>query len=190
MIIIDNAADPAWVAADILSQAEHLDSTTYVVSVPGMILDRVETHIHALIADTLTDAGLRAAVRDRLTLIHVNSYAEAAYVANAVGPEHLQIVTEQNDELLGMIRNAGAVFLGRYSPVPLGDFVAGPSHVLPTGGVSAFMSGLSTEVFRKRMGVIDYGAEAFARVCGSVAAFGRAEELPAHAYTATVRMAD
>jgi histidinol dehydrogenase len=187
LVIIDNAADPAWVAADILSQAEHLDSATYVVSVPGMILDRVQTHIHALIAEKLPDKGLRKAVMERLTLIHCNSYEEAARVANLIGPEHLQIITERDDEMLAMIRNAGAVFLGPYAPVPLGDFVAGPSHVLPTGGASRFMSGLSTEAFTKRIGVIRFNDESFERVRATVATFGRTEELPAHEYTATVR---
>jgi histidinol dehydrogenase len=187
MIILDEHADPAWIAADILSQAEHVDSVTYLVAAAGMVMDRTTAHIYALLGDALADAELVKAVRERLVVIHAQSLDEAADVANVIAPEHLQIVTVDNARVLARIRNAGAVFLGPYAPVPLGDFVAGPSHVLPTGCTARFMSGLSTDVFRKRMAVMECDAAAFAHVAGGIEAFGRAEQLPAHAYTATVR---
>ena len=188
MVIIDDSADPALVAADILSQAEHHGSATYLVSVPGMIVDQVEAHIHALLSTTFKDAaGLAAAVGERLVAVHANSVEAAAEVANAIAPEHLQIMTRDNAAVLRHVRHAGAVFLGPYAPVPLGDFVAGPSHVLPTGGAARFMSGLSTDVFRKRIAVMEETKESFGRLAPAIEAFGTAEQLPAHAHTAAVR---
>jgi len=187
MIILDEQADPAWVAADILSQAEHVDSVTYLVAAAGMIMDRTTAHIFALLNGALANAALLTAVRERLVVIHTQSLDEAADVANVIAPEHLQIVTRDNARVLARVRNAGAVFLGPYAPVPLGDFVAGPSHVLPTGCTAGFMSGLGTDVFRKRMAVMECDAAAFARMADAIDAFARAEQLPAHAYTATVR---
>jgi len=187
MIIIDNTANPAWVAADILSQAEHLDSATYIVSVPEMIMDRVEAHIYALLGERGASSALKKAVAERMVCIHVQSLDAAADVANLIAPEHLQIITEDNPRVLARLRNAGAVFLGPHAPVPLGDFVAGPSHVLPTGCAARFSSGLSTDVFRKRISVMECDAAAFARMADAIAAFGTAEQLPAHAHTATIR---
>jgi len=188
MIVIDETADPAWIAADILSQAEHHGSATCIVAESGMILDQVEAHIHALLSSEFKDnQALASAVKDRLVAVHATSMAEAADVVNVIAPEHLQIVTANNDAVLGRVRHAGAVFVGPYAPVPLGDFVAGPSHVLPTNGAARFMSGLSTDVFRKRMAVMECTKESFGHVARSIEAFGRAEQLPAHAYTATVR---
>ncbi|MCX7004537.1 MAG: histidinol dehydrogenase [bacterium] len=189
MIIIDNTANPAWVAADILSQAEHLDSATYIVSVPEMIMDRVEAHIYALLSERGASSALKKAVADRMVCIHVQSLDAAADVANLIAPEHLQIITEDNPRVLARLRNAGAVFLGPHAPVPLGDFVAGPSHVLPTGCAARFSSGLSTDVFRKRISVMECDAAAFARMADAIVAFGTAEQLPAHAHTATIRRA-
>ncbi len=187
MIIIDNTANPAWVAADILSQAEHLDSATYLVAVPEMIMDQVEAHLYALLSERRADSTLKKAVAERMVCIHVQSLDAAADVANLIAPEHLQIITEDNPRVLARLRNAGAVFLGPHAPVPLGDFVAGPSHVLPTGCAARFSSGLSTDVFRKRMGVMECDAAAFARMADAIAAFGTAEQLPGHAHTATIR---
>jgi histidinol dehydrogenase len=189
MIILDNAAHPAWVAADILSQAEHAGSATYLVSVPEMIMDRVETYIYAQLNERWATPALKKAVLDRMICIHAQSLDEAADVANLIAPEHLQIVTEDNARVLARIRNAGAVFLGSYAPVPLGDFIAGPSHVLPTGCAARFSSGLATDMFRKRIGVMECDAGAFARMADALAAFGTAEQLPAHTHTATVRRA-
>jgi len=189
LIIADASADPAYVAADILSQAEHHGSSTYLVCDSGLLLDRVEAHIATLLSTTLADAELKKAVAGRLVAIHVKSLDEAADVANLIAPEHLQIMTGDDAAVLKRIRHAGAVFLGAYSPVPLGDFVAGPSHVLPTGATARYMSGLSTEVFRKRMSVMNFSAEGFADVAEAIETIARYEELPAHEHAAAVRRA-
>lgn len=188
MIIMDDSAEPAHVAVDLLSQAEHHGSATYLVGLSGLALDRVETHIFALLESALRDEELRRAVQERVVAIHARSPEQAADVANAIAPEHLQIITRDNHAVLQHVRNAGAIFLGPWAPVPLGDFVAGPSHVLPTNGAARYMSGLSTDTFMKRMAVMECTAESFARMAPAITAFGRAEQLPAHALTATLRM--
>jgi histidinol dehydrogenase len=187
MIVIDESADPELVAVDILSQAEHHDSSTYIVSLSGLTLDRVDTHISSLLTTRFTDQSIKKAASEHLTGIHAKSLDEAAHVINLVAPEHLQLITEHNDELLDKIKHAGAIFLGPYAPVPLGDFIAGPSHVLPTGGTARYMSGLSTEVFIKRMSIMSCTRDSFGKMAQSLAEFGRAEQLPVHEYTARVR---
>ena len=187
MIVIDESADPELVAADIISQAEHHGSSTYIVSLSGLILDQVDTHISSLLTTRFTGEAIRESAANTLTGIHAKSLNEAIKVIDLIAPEHLQLITKHNDELLANLNHAGAVFLGPYAPVPLGDFIAGPSHVLPTGGTARYMSGLSTDAFIKRMSIMSCSQESFGRMAGALAAFGRAEQLPAHEYTAHVR---
>ena len=187
MIVIDDGSDPELVAADIISQAEHHGSSTYIVSLSGLTLDRVDAHISSLLTTRFTDESICTSASQNLTGIHAKSLQEAVKVIDLIAPEHLQLVTEHNDELLAQLNHAGAVFLGPYAPVPLGDFIAGPSHVLPTGGTARYMSGLSTDVFIKRMSIMSCSHESFGRMAESLATFGRAEQLPAHEYTAQVR---
>ncbi|MCX7848233.1 MAG: histidinol dehydrogenase [bacterium] len=187
MIVMDDTAEPALVAIDLLSQAEHHDSTTYLVGLSGLAIDRVETHLYALVENRLRSASLRQAVQQRLFAVHVRSLEHAAEVVNAIAPEHLQIITRDNETILQHVRNAGAIFLGPWAPVPLGDFVAGPSHVLPTGGAARFASGLGTDTFLKRIAIMACTAAQFAPLAPVIATFGDAEQLPAHALTATMR---
>lgn len=188
LIIADATANPKWVAADILSQAEHAGSETFLVSNSEKVLDAIENEIYNLLATTLTANSLKEAVDKRLTAIIVNELADAAEVSNKIAPEHLQIITEDNEKILAKIRNAGAIFLGNFSPVPLGDFCAGPSHVLPTAGAAAFMSGLSTDTFIKRMGVINFSKKAFDKINKTMQTIAEKEQLPAHKFTAEVRL--
>ena len=187
LIIADDSANPKWVAADILSQAEHAGSTTFLISDSPAVLDSIKKSIDELLETTLTAETLKKAVEERLTAIIVNSISEAAELSNKIAPEHLQIITKDNEKILGDIRNAGAVFLGSYSPVPLGDFCAGPSHVLPTAGAARFMSGLSTDTFIKRMGVINYSKKSFDKINKTMQIIAEKEQLPAHKFTAEVR---
>ena len=187
MIIADLSANPAFVAADLLSQAEHHQSSTYLVAISGLFLDEVEAHLSALLTTRFTSRELQRAVAERVVAVHAASLDQAAQVANLIAPEHLQIVTEHDDDVLRKIRHAGAIFLGHYAPVPLGDYVAGPSHVLPTGGTARYMSGLSTDVFRKRMAVMRFSPAAFARTASAIKSFAAYECLPAHGYVVEVR---
>jgi len=183
LIICDETANPAWVAADLVSQAEHYHSTTYIVALQGMMADRVEAHAYAMAEDD----KLREALNNHCIAVHVRSREEAVHVANEIAPEHLQIMTDDPDELCAGIRHAGAIFLGEYAPVPAGDFVFGPSHVLPTGAAARFMSGLSTDVFTKRIGVMKAHAQSFNQIAEAIEAIGITEGLPAHAQTGTIR---
>ena len=187
LIITDDTANPKWVAADILSQAEHAGSTTFLVSDSAAVLDSIENEINFLLENSLTASSLKKAVDENLTAIVVNELAEAADVANEIAPEHLQIITCDNEKILVKIKNAGAVFLGNYSPVPLGDFCAGPSHVLPTAGAAAFMSGLSTDTFVKRIGVINFSKKSFNKINKTMRIIAEKEQLPAHKFTAEIR---
>ena len=190
LIIADESANPKWVAADILSQAEHAGSTTFLVSDSPAVLDSIENSINELLRTTLTANSLKKAVEETLTSVLVDSISEAAEVTNKIAPEHLQIITKENEKILKNIRNAGAIFLGPYSPVPLGDFCAGPSHVLPTACAATFMSGLSTDTFIKRMGVINFSEKSFKTISKTMKIIAEKEQLPAHKYTAEVRTRD
>jgi len=187
LIIADDSANLKWVAADILSQAEHAGSATFLVSDSPAVLDLIEDEINNLLETVLTADSLKKSVADNLTAVLVDSICDAAEVANRIAPEHLQIITKENDNILAKIRNAGAIFLGNYSPVPLGDFCAGPSHVLPTACAATFMSGLSTDTFIKRMGVINYSKESFNKINKTMQIIAEKEQLPAHKFTARVR---
>ena len=187
LIIADDSANPKWIAADILSQAEHAGSVTFLVSDSPAVLDLIESEINFLLKTVLTADSLKKSVAENLTAVLVDSISNAAEVANKIAPEHLQIITKENDNILANIRNAGAVFLGNYSPVPLGDFCAGPSHVLPTACAATFMSGLSTDTFIKRMGVINYSKESFNKINKTMQIIAEKEQLPAHKFTARVR---
>jgi len=190
LIIVDDSAVPEYVAADILSQAEHLDSSTYLVSVSKSFTEKVVSAINKFLKSEFQDNKIYEAVDSRLFAVNVESLDDAAKISNLIAPEHLQIITKKNAAVLKNILHAGAVFLGNYSPVPLGDFVAGPSHVLPTGGSARYMCGLSTDVFVKRMAVMECSKKSFAGMADSIVEFGKTEKLPAHEFTAKIRRKD
>lgn len=183
LVVFDDSVDPLWVATDVLSQAEHYNSTTYFVGLQSMQIDRVIAALNA----AATTPALEKTLAKRCVALHARSREEAVRVANMIAPEHLQLMVVDADELVPHIHHAGAVFIGPYAPVPMGDFVAGPSHVLPTGLAARFMSGLSTDIFTKRMGVIEADAAAFARMADAIETLGAMEGLPFHTQTSTVR---
>ena len=186
LIIADESADPRIVAADIMSQAEHHGSKTYVVATSRKLAEAVFAEVRSLNKGELAGAVEKAGL-DNMHAVVVKDLKEAAAVSNAIAPEHLQIITENDEKVLSLIKNAGAVFLGKWTPVPMGDFAFGPSHVLPTGAAAAFMSGLSTATFLKRMSVMKADEEGFANMSKTMETFARCEKLPAHGFTSTVR---
>ncbi len=187
LIIADDSANPEFVAADILSQAEHHDSSTYLVSVSESFTEKVNTTISKLVNFGIPDSKINNIDESRIFAVNVKSLGDAADFSNLIAPEHLQIITENNEAVLKNIYHAGAIFLGNFAPVPFGDFVAGPSHVLPTGGAARYMSGLSTDVFVKRMAVMECSKKAFENMADAIVEFGKTEQLPAHEFTATIR---
>ncbi len=188
MVIAERGADPAWVAADLLSQAEHAGEESAVLVTPDAGLARqvvlaLEAQARALprqsaIASSLSRFGLALVVR---------SLADAALLADAMAPEHLELMVRKPRALARRIRNAGAIFMGSTTPEPVGDYVAGPSHVLPTGGCARYASGLSVENFVKKSSLLEYSPAALKREGPSIRRMALAEGLTAHAASVAAR---
>ena len=188
LVIADETANPAYVAADLLSQAEHDRLASAVLLTTSMELAR------AVDAEIVRQAGylsrsdiMEASLRDFGCAIVCDSLEQAISLANEIAPEHLEIVTEDPRAVLPEIRNAGAVFLGEWSPEPLGDYLAGPNHVLPTSGTARFFSPLSVDSFLKTMSIVAYSRDTLAPIREQVVAMAEAEHLTAHANSIRVR---
>ncbi len=192
LVIADAAADPVLVAADLVSQAEHdeLAGAVLVTDSPELA-EAVSQEIERIAASTHHGARVRAALTGQQSaIVLVSSLDSAVAFSNAYGPEHLEIHTEVPSALLERIDSAGAIFLGRDSPVSLGDYVAGSNHVLPTGGQSRFSSGLGAYTFLRPQQVISYTRAALKSVEKAIVALSTAEDLPAHGDAVTARFAD
>ena len=181
-IIADDTAAAPEVAADLLAQAEHEERASVVLATPS---DRLLHGSLRELALQLSDLPRRKiatqALRERSAAVRTRDLDEAFEVANRYAPEHLQLLVGDPEGWLGRVKHAGAVFLGASSPVPIGDYVAGPSHVLPTGGTARFFSPVGVEDFQKRMSVICLDAASLARVGPSAVRLARLEGLDAHA---------
>ena len=186
LIIADETANPKYVAADILSQAEHHGSQTYIITTSLTAAKTFSAEIEALLNGALKGAVEQASL-EKLSIVVVKDLARAVEIANEIAPEHLQIMTADDEKTLAGIKCAGAVFLGPYTPVPMGDFAFGPSHVLPTGAAARFMSGLSTATFTKRVGVMRADRSGYEAMAETIETFAKYEKLPAHGFTSTVR---
>ncbi|UCF30890.1 MAG: histidinol dehydrogenase [bacterium] len=189
LVLADRTADPRLVAADLLSQAEH-DPLAYTVLVTddGGLLDSVERETQRQLALLPRRDIAAASLEERGYLIQVPDLAFGAEVSNRIAPEHLELMVDDPDGLLNRITHAGAVFLGSYTPEALGDYMAGPNHVLPTGGTARFFSPLGAYDFLKRSSVIRYDRQALERRAGKVARFARMEGLEAHARAVDFRV--
>lgn len=189
LVIADRKANPDWIAIDMLSQAEHdeMAQAILVTDSPAM-LDLVEAalkkHLGGLERVTIASRSIEA----RAALVLAKNLEQAAEIANRIAPEHLELMVENPQSLLAKIRHAGAIFIGQYTSEALGDYVAGPSHVLPTSGTARFSSPLGVYDFQKRSSIIECSAEA-ADTLGRVASvLARGESLTAHALSAECRI--
>ena len=188
LVIADGSANPVYVAADMLSQAEHDPlAAAIVVTDSQELAQRVAAEI-----DRQAALLPRREIVDRSlsrygTIVACENLEQAAQVANLVAPEHLELSVAQPFELLGRIQNAGAIFLGHYAPEPLGDYFAGPNHVLPTSGTARFFSPLNVEDFTKKSSLIYYDRASLEAVSDDVIRLARAEGLDAHANAVAVR---
>lgn len=182
LIIADSSAAPRVIAADLLSQAEHDEAAASVlVTDSAELADSVRTELERLVAGTEHSARARTALSGpQSAIVLVDNLADAARVSNAYGPEHLEIQTRDDDAVLAEITSAGAIFLGAYSPVSLGDYMAGSNHVLPTGGQARFSSGLGAYSFLRPQQIIAYDRSGLAEVRDGIVALSHAEHLPAH----------
>ncbi|HMH59165.1 MAG TPA: histidinol dehydrogenase [Galbitalea sp.] len=182
LIIADETADALLVAADLASQAEHDEQAAAVlVTTSEPLAVAVAAELDRLAASTHSSARVTAALSGQQSaVVLVDDLAAAAAFSNAYGPEHLEIQTAEPGAVLDLIESAGAIFLGPYSPVSLGDYLAGSNHVLPTGGQSRFAAGLGAYTFLRPQQVIRYDSAALAAVEQQVVALSHAEDLPAH----------
>ena len=190
ILVFGDGTTPAdWVAMDLFSQAEHDELAQAILLSPsGAFLDRVEIEIQELIAGMPRRKIITASLRARGALIHTRSLAEACDISNRIAPEHLELSVAKPQSLLPKLRHAGAIFLGRWSSEAIGDYCAGPNHVLPTSGTARFSSPLGVYDFQKRsslIGVSRKGARALGRLASTLA---RGEGLFAHARSADMRV--
>ena len=188
LVLADGGCDPVWAAADLLSQAEHDKLASAVLVTDSEALARaVQAELEVQLAALPREAIARVSVEENGKIILCRDLTQAVGVCNAIAPEHLELCVEDPFALLGQIRNAGSIFLGRNVPEALGDYFAGPNHTLPTSGTARFSSPLGVDDFVKRSSFIYYTREALGQVKDRVASFARMEGLEAHARSVLVR---
>ena len=192
LIIADAKANPAWVASDLISQAEHDESAAAVLLTDSeSLLAEVQKEVEIQLVKTPNkDRVAKALMGEQSALVLVSSISDAIEIANLYATEHLEIQTENPRQVLESITNAGAVFVGGYSPVSLGDYLAGSNHVLPTAGQARRSSGLSVYTFLRQQQVVDFEAESLAAVSEMLRKFADAEGLPAHGEAARIRFSN
>lgn len=191
MVIADGSCDPAWVAADVLSQAEHDPLAMSMLLTVGEhtaepILEAVERQLADLPDERRTVA--EASVQAGGFAVPCPDQATALALCNQFAPEHLELLVEEPGQWLSEIRHAGAIFVGPWSPEPIGDYVAGPSHTLPTGGTARMWSGIGADTFLKRSSIINLDRTGFERLADSALTLARAEGLEAHARSVAIRL--
>lgn len=191
LVICDGQTDPDWIAMDLFSQAEHDEQAQSVLISPdAAFLDAVANSINALLPSMERADIIGTAMTDRAALIQVASLEQAAEVSNRIAPEHLELSVADPQAMLGQIRHAGAIFMGRYTAEALGDYCAGPNHVLPTGGTARFSSPLGVYDFQKRSSIIGFSAPGASRMGRVASVLARGEGLTAHARSAEYRIKD
>ncbi|EMP55987.1 histidinol dehydrogenase [Marinobacter santoriniensis NKSG1] len=189
LVISDGKTDPDWIAMDLFSQAEHDEQAqSILISPDGAFLDAVEASINKLLPTMERADIIRTSMADRAALIQVADLKEAAEVSNRVAPEHLELSVEDPEAMLEDIRHAGAIFMGRYTAEALGDYCAGPNHVLPTSGTARFSSPLGVYDFQKRSSIIGFSASGADRMGRVASVLARGEGLTAHARSAEYRI--
>ena len=191
LVICDGATDPDWIAMDLFSQAEHDEQAqSILISPDGTFLDRVQASINKLLPTMERAEIIAESLASRGAFIEVADLEEAARVSNRIAPEHLELSVAEPEALMARIRHAGAIFLGRYTAEALGDYCAGPNHVLPTSGTARFSSPLGVYDFQKRSSIIGFSAAGADRMGRVASVLARGEGLTAHARSAEYRMSD
>lgn len=191
LILADETADPAYLAADLMSQAEHDRLASSILLTPSeeiarRTLEELERQVITLPRQEI----IREALENYGAILVCRDMEEAVSFANRLAPEHLEVMCDQPMEYVGRLDNAGSVFLGKYAPEPLGDYFAGPNHVLPTSGTARFFSPLSVDSFVKKSSFIYYNREALTQARRDITTIAHAEGLDAHAHAVDIRFAD
>ena len=188
LVIADDTANPVYTAADLLSQAEHdvMASAVLLTTSQGMA-EKVAAEMERQTAYLSKKDIIEQSLRDYGAIIVCDSLEQCCELANEIAPEHLEVMTAEPQKLVPKLKNAGAIFLGQNTPEPLGDYMAGPCHVLPTSGTARFFSPLSVESFLKKTSVIDFSREALEMVADDIIRMAESESLTAHANSIQVR---
>ncbi|MEE1313533.1 MAG: histidinol dehydrogenase [Lachnospiraceae bacterium] len=188
LVLADETANPRYVAADLLSQAEHDElASAILVTTSETLAKEVEKEIDGFLKELSRAEIIRKSLENFGYILVAEDMEQAIATANAVASEHLEIVTANPFDVMTKIKNAGAIFIGEYSSEPLGDYFAGPNHVLPTNGTAKFFSPLSVDDFIKKSSIIYYSKEALEPIHNDIIAFAQAEQLTAHANSIKVR---
>lgn len=191
LVVCDGKTDPDWIAMDLFSQAEHdEDAQSILISWDEDYLNRVEASIEKLLPTMERQEIIRASLSGRGAFIKVQNEAEALEITNRIAPEHLELSVENPEEMAKQVRHAGAIFMGRYTAEALGDYCAGPNHVLPTSGTARFSSPLGVYDFQKRSSLIMFSADGASEVGKVASVLARGESLTAHARSAEYRIKD
>jgi len=188
VVVADGVNDPDWIAADLLSQAEHDPAAqSILITDDEAFAARVEAAVDAQLGALSTGRDAAASWRDHGAVV-IAPLDEAPALVNEIAPEHVEFALDDPERLADRVRHAGAIFLGRHAPEAVGDYVAGSNHVLPTSRAARFSSGLSLYDFLKRTSIVKCDAESFARLAPATIALAEAEGLPAHARSAAIRL--
>ena len=188
LVLADETANPRYIAADLLSQAEHDElASAILVTTSEKLADEVSKEIDGFLEILSRREILEKSLENYGYLLIADTIEDAIDITNEIASEHLEIVTKDPFLTMTKIKNAGAIFLGEYSSEPLGDYFAGPNHVLPTNGTAKFFSPLSVDDFIKKSSIISYSKEALAPIEKDIIQFAKAEHLTAHANSIKVR---
>jgi histidinol dehydrogenase len=190
VVLADDSASPVFVASDLIAQAEHDPGSSILITWHAPLLDEVQAALNRQLADLSRAEQARSSLEHFGALVLARSADEALSLVNRLGPEHLHIATREPEALLARVENAGAIFLGHYTPVALGDYAAGPSHVLPTAGTARFASGLSANDFRRRSSVLSFTRTGLEALAGDVRRLAEKEGLTGHAASVDIRLAE
>lgn len=191
LVLADEGANPRYVAADLLSQAEHDElACAILVTTSEQLAKQVSEQVDEFTRILSRQDIIQKSLDNYGYILVTNTMEEAIETANAIAPEHMEVLTKDPFAILPKIQNAGAIFLGNYSSEPLGDYFAGPNHVLPTNGTARFFSPLSVDDYIKKSSIIYYSKEALEAVYPEIVAFAEAEQLTAHANSIRVRFED
>jgi histidinol dehydrogenase len=189
VIVADDSARPDFVAADLLAQAEHgEDSSALLVTTSEAFAEAVAIEVQRQVESLSRRAIVRRSMADYGAIVIVDDWAEACAIVNELAPEHLEIVTSEDESIAEKIRHAGAIFFGSYTPEAVGDYLAGPNHVLPTGRTARFSSALGVYDFVKRTSMLRYSRDQLERSAETIAALAEAEGLDAHQQSVLIRL--
>ncbi|MDE6127885.1 MAG: histidinol dehydrogenase, partial [Lachnospiraceae bacterium] len=188
LILADDTANPRFVAADLLSQAEHDElASAILITTSAALAEAVSAEVEIFTEKLFRKAIINESLANYGYILLAESMEDAVDAANEIASEHLEILTKNPFDVMTRIKNAGAIFLGEYSSEPLGDYFAGPNHILPTNGTAKFFSPLNVDDFMKKTSIISYSKEALLKAHKDIEAFAESEGLTAHANSIKVR---